>query len=196
MRRRELAVRTSYWSKSSAWSLKAGKTAEIARCWAMIGNSQKRLVVIGNSGSGKSTLAERVGAALKLPTYDLDLLHWEADGRKRDEAEAKALVAGVAAGETWVVEGVYGWLAEMALARATMLVWLDLSWAECREGLLHRGLRRGMAPSDHDALVAWASAYWTRETPSSFAGHDLLFRKFSGDKLRLRTRAEVSACSA
>ena len=105
-------------------------------------------------------------------------------------------MADVAAGAAWVIEGVYGWLADVALALATALVWLDLPWAECRGGLLRRGLRRGMTPSDQDALLAWASAYWTRDTPSSFAGHARLYHAFGGDKTRLRTRAEISAFSA
>jgi hypothetical protein len=159
----------------------------------MIFDLSTRLVVIGNSGSGKSTLAARVGAALELPVHDLDRFHWLDNGRKRDEAEAKELVSGVAAGSVWIIEGVCGWLAEVALSRATKLVWLDLNWAECREGLLGRGLRRGMTTDDQEALIVWAGAYWTHTTPSSFAGHERLFQTFSGAKLRLQTRAEVSA---
>jgi len=154
-------------------------------------DSVTRLVIIGNSGSGKSTLAERVGGALSLPVHDLDLLHWRADGSKREENEAKSLVADIAAGPAWVIEGVYGWLAEVALERATALIWLDLSWTECREGLLQRGLRRGMTPTDQGALLGWSGAYWTRTTPSSFVGHAQLYRFFSGHKARLRTRADM-----
>jgi len=29
----------------------------------------------------------------------------------------------------WIIEGVYGWLAEVALPRATALIWLDLPWS-------------------------------------------------------------------
>jgi adenylate kinase family enzyme len=154
-----------------------------------------RLVVIGNSGSGKSTFADRVGAALKLSVHDLDRFHWLSNGRKRDEAEAKELVSEVAAGEAWVIEGVYGWLAEVALSRATRLVWLDLTWADCRDALLSRGLRRGMSADDQKALIVWASAYWTRATPSSFAGHEKLFQTFSGKRFRLKTRAEIEGYS-
>jgi energy-coupling factor transporter ATP-binding protein EcfA2 len=149
-----------------------------------------RLVVIGNSGSGKSTFAKRIGAALNLPTHDLDVLHWHLDGRKREEGEAKALVAEVAAGTGWVIEGVWGWLVEIALARATVLVWLDLSWDECREGLLQRGPHHGMNPSDPDALLAWTNPHWDR-----LAGHAQLYSVFGGHKVRLRTRREVAAFS-
>ena len=108
----------------------------------MVPNPALHWIIIGNSGSGKSTLAERVGVALHLPVHDLDFVHWHADGRKRDETDAKVRVARIAAGDGWVIEGVYGWLAEVALPRADTLIWLDLSWDDCRAGLLARGLRR------------------------------------------------------
>ena len=159
----------------------------------MIIDLSPRWAVIGNSGSGKSTLAERVGAAMLLPIFDLDLVHWHSDGRKREEADAKARVADLAAGNGWVIEGVYGWLMDVALARARTLIWLDLSWDDCRDGLLARGLRRGMTQNDQDALLAWAQGYWTRTTPSSFTGHERLLRSFTGSKARLRSRDEVAA---
>lgn len=152
-----------------------------------------RWLIIGNSGSGKSTLAERIGQDLHLPIYDLDLVHWHRDGRKRDEGQAIARVAEIAAEDGWVIEGVYGWLAHIALARVTALIWLDLSWDECRAGLLARGLRRGMTSLDQDALLAWAEEYWTRTTPSSFTGHEGIYRTFTGSKAHLRTRIDVAA---
>lgn len=153
----------------------------------------QRWVIIGNSGAGKSTLGERVGATFQIPVHDLDLVHWHADGRKRDESDAKGLVAEIAAGDGWVIEGVYGWLAEVALSRANTLIWLDLSWDDCRSGLLARGLRRGMMPSDQMALLAWAQDYWNRTTPSSFQGHERLYRMFEGNKAHLRARDEIDA---
>jgi adenylate kinase family enzyme len=149
-----------------------------------------RAVVIGNSGSGKSTVAERIGAALSLPTHDLDVLHWRPDGRERDEGEAKALVAEVAATTGWVIEGVWASLLDVALVRATVLVWLDLSWDECREWLLQRGPHYGMNPNDHDTLRAWANAHRDR-----LAGQAQLYNGFGGQKIRLATRHEVAAFS-
>jgi adenylate kinase family enzyme len=152
-----------------------------------------RWVIIGNSGSGKSNLAMRIGAHLNIPVHDLDLIHWHTDGCKRAEAESKVLVAEIAAANDWVIEGVYGWLAEVALARATALVWLDLPWHKCREGLYARGPRRGQPLSDQDPLLMWAENYWTRTTSSSFKGHERLFDGFANPKARLKTRDASSA---
>lgn len=155
----------------------------------------QRTIIIGNGGAGKSTLAERLAALTSAPAVDLDLLHWENDGRgpKRDESAARALVHDVAAGSTWIIEGVYGWLAEVAIPRATALIWLDLPWSTCREGILARGQRRGGTAAEFAQLLTWAEAYWARTTSSSFAGHARLYDAFAGHKQRLRTRDEVAA---
>jgi adenylate kinase family enzyme len=83
-----------------------------------------RTIVIGNSGSGKSTLAASLAALANVPAIDLDLLDWEGHGygSKREEAVAREMVREAAVAPGWVIEGVYGWLAEVALPRATALI--------------------------------------------------------------------------
>ena len=154
----------------------------------------ERTVVIGNSGSGKSTLAKAVGDLAHIPTIDLDLLHWEEGsyGLKRNEDVARKMVQDIADQQRWIIEGVFGWLAEVALSKATALIWLDLPWSVCRAALLARGLRRGATSHDAAELMMWAEAYWTRQTPSSFAGHSKMFNDFSGTKLRLESREQAA----
>ena len=128
----------------------------------MVLDQNAKLVIIGNSGSGKSTVAKHIAAATGLPAHDLDLIHWHDDGSKRDEVESKALVERISSAPTWIIEGMYGWLAEVALIEATAPIWTDLIWSECRNGLLERGLRRGMTLKDQENLFAWAADYWNR----------------------------------
>src|SRR5262249_15638119 len=133
-----------------------------------------RTLVIGNSGSGKSRLAEGLGALIHAPVFDLDLIHWKDNGfgAKQDEDAARQKVANLAATEHWVIEGVYGWLAGVAGSRATALIWLDLPWEVCRDGLLARGQRRGGTEAAFSELLKWAEAYWDRQTPTSFEGQE------------------------
>jgi hypothetical protein len=45
----------------------------------------------------------------------------------------------------------------------------------------------------------WAEAYWDRQTPTSFKGHQQLFEAFSAAKLRVRNRKEADrflACNS
>jgi adenylate kinase family enzyme len=154
---------------------------------------RQRTVIIGNSGSGKSTFADSLAALTHVPVIDLDSLHWEDDGYriKREEEVAKRLVRDAAAAPRWIIEGVYGWLAEIALPRASALVWLDLPWSMCRESLILRSQQRGGKEVGFADLLRWAEAYWERQTPSSFTGHSRLFENFVGTKWKLRNREEV-----
>ena len=83
----------------------------------------ERTVVIGNSGSGKSTLAEAMAKLARVPVIDLDLLHWEGDsyGSKRNEHVARRMVLEVSNQPRWIIEGAFGWLAEVAIPKATAL---------------------------------------------------------------------------
>jgi adenylate kinase family enzyme len=154
----------------------------------------ERTVVIGNGGSGKSRLAHAIADKLHVPAIDLDHVHWEEGGygARRDESVARRLVAEASAEHAWVIEGVYGWLARVALPRATALIWLDLPWEACRAGLMDRGLRRNMTEADHAALIAWSAEYWTRDNANSYHGHLRLFEAFGGAKCRLQSRPEVN----
>ena len=154
----------------------------------------ERTVVIGNSGSGKSTLAEAMADLAHIPVIDLDLLHWEGDGygSKRNEHVARRMVLEVSNQPRWIIEGAFGWLAEVAIPKATALIWLDFPWSLCRAGLLARGLRRGATSQDAGELMEWAEAYWTRQTSTSFAGHSKIFDEFSGTKLRLESREQAA----
>ena len=158
----------------------------------------QRTVIIGNSGAGKSALAENLAASIHVPVIDLDLLNWEGNGygRKRDEDAARRMTLEVSTQPLWIIEGVYGWLAEVALLRATALIWLDFPWSLCRAGLLARSPRRGATDQDTVELLKWAETYWNRQTPSSFAGHSRMFANFASTKFRLETREQATTLLA
>ena len=151
-----------------------------------------RVVIIDNSGSGKTTLARQLECRVGGRRTDLDHIHWlDQVGTKRGEEDAKSRVIALAAEENWIIEGVFGWLAEVALPRASMLIWLDMSPQVCRNSIATRGPWRDATAEQHAGLLAWAAAYWHRTTSSSFAGHQALFANFPRAKIRLSDRAEV-----
>ena len=84
---------------------------------------------------------------VEISIIDLDEIHWQGDtyGSKREEKEARDMVAERASHPAWIIEGVYGWLASVALPRATALIWLDLPWEQFRAGLIERGPRRNIS---------------------------------------------------
>ncbi len=153
-----------------------------------------RTLILGNSGSGKSWLATRMAQVLGARAIDLDVIHWEPGGYgvPRDKHAAIGMVRQDASGPTWVIEGVYGWLAQEVLSRTMVLIWLDIPLAQCLANLQQRGQRHGGDTASFNALLAWAADYEERQTSSSFAGHARIFTAFPGTKLRFLSREDVT----
>jgi adenylate kinase family enzyme len=159
-----------------------------------------RIVIIGNSGSGKTYLGQRLSDQFGHPLIHLDELFWEPGGFavKRPKPLVFADVSRLAQGERWIVEGVFGELAQEFCPRADQLIWLDLDWAACERSLLQRGSQSATqqdqqaAEASFERLLAWAAAYPHRDGPRSQRGHRLIFEQFQGDKTRLTTRPDVA----
>jgi len=164
----------------------------------------ERIVVIGNSGSGKTYLAQTLSRCFHLEIIHLDKLFWEPGGfnKKRPIDVVYAEIATLVQGQSWVVEGVFGELAQEFCPKADCLIWLDVDWATCSTSLLNRGsessqqLDAQLAEENFTKLLRWASDYWQRQDLRSYHGHASLFDQFCGQKIRLRTRDEVNALIA
>lgn len=152
-----------------------------------------RTLILGNSGAGKSWLSMRLAEACGTEAIDLDDIHWKPVGYNvaHDKRLAIEAVRQVAAGPAWIIEGIYGWLAQEAVPRATALIWLDVPVDECVANLRQRGLRRGGNEASFMELLAWASDYPQRQTSSSFAGHERSFTAFPSQKLRLSSKKDM-----
>ncbi len=154
----------------------------------------ERVVIIGNGGAGKSWLAGRIAAQRGTRPIELDAIHWEPGGFnvKREPGAAIEAVRAASLENGWVIEGVYGRLAEVALPRATGLIWLDIAEAECAGNLSGRDIKSGESEESRNALLQWVSEYRTRGNANSFLGHERLFSGFDGAKLILHSRDEIT----
>jgi adenylate kinase family enzyme len=73
-----------------------------------------KTIIIGNSGSGKTWLANRLAANTETPVIHLDELFWQPGGfdQKRPLSEVERLIEQSKQRPSWIVEGVFGELAE------------------------------------------------------------------------------------
>lgn len=158
-----------------------------------------KLIIIGNSGSGKTWLATRLAAAAKTPVVHLDEIFWQPGGfnQKRSREEVDRLIAETKQGTSWIVEGVFGELAKRYFDEAELLIWLDIDREVCKARLLARGseskshLGRAQSEKGLAELIEWASNYFDRDGPRSFAGHKNLLDRFPGRKVHIRSQEEV-----
>jgi adenylate kinase family enzyme len=158
-----------------------------------------KVIIVGNSGSGKTWLGMRAAAVLGIPHVQLDAVFWEPGGfnRKRRISDVEACLGKIQASPSWLAEGVFGHLADALVPFADTLVYVDLSWEECRKNLESRGsessaqLDPESAERNFRSLLEWASCYETRDSKASMKYHHLLFERFPGDRYKLQNRREV-----
>lgn len=103
-----------------------------------------RILVKGGSGAGKSTLARALADHYGLPYVELDALHHGPDWIPTPEAQFRQLVeTSLNDARGWVVDGNYdSKLGCTAVARAELIVWLDLPLATKLSRLARRTASR------------------------------------------------------
>lgn len=109
----------------------------------------QRVLVIGSPGAGKSTLAHAVAERTDLPLFHLDQMFWLPGWVERDRDAGRAELAGVLAGERWIIDGNYGSTMPQRVARADTVIWLDYPTSLCLARVFKRWWQyRGRARPD------------------------------------------------
>jgi adenylate kinase family enzyme len=160
-----------------------------------------KTVIVGNSGSGKTWLANRLAVDAGCEVVHLDDLFWEPGGFdcKRNPADVERLIATTKSLDQWIVEGVFGELAERYLDDASCIIWLDIAWDTCKARLERRGseskrhLGREQSEDGLRRLIGWAASYDSRTDLRSHSGHKEMFDNFPGRRIYLSTEASVQA---
>lgn len=130
----------------------------------------KRIMIIGQPGSGKSTLAASLGKITGLPVYHIDKeVHWLPNWVERDRTEKARLCAEIHAKEKWIFEGGHSSTWNERLARADMLIWLDLPlwlryWRVITRTIKHYGKSRHDLPKDCPEHFSWEFIYFIWRT--------------------------------
>lgn len=164
----------------------------------------RRVLIAGCSGSGKSTLARALADRWGVPHHELDALHHGPGWVPRPEFAAD--VAAFAATDEWVAEWQYGSVRPLLLARATLVVWLDLPRSRVFGQLLRRTIRRRLrrtvlwngnvepplwtAFTDREHILRFAVGAYPRHRRRMLA---LLDAGHGPPVVRLRSRREVRA---
>lgn len=102
----------------------------------------KRIVIFGNSGSGKSTYAKDQSAILDCSHMDLDTVAWDSGAetptRRSLEVSRLDILTFINSECSWVVEGCYADLLEIAMVHATEIIFLNPGTEACVENARNR----------------------------------------------------------
>ena len=93
-----------------------------------------KILIFGNSGSGKSTLAKTLCGIHGLAHLDLDTLAWEATvspERKPLDESGEEIESFINSNESWVIEGCYTDLLELAEVNANEIIFMNLPVEAC-----------------------------------------------------------------
>jgi adenylate kinase family enzyme len=153
----------------------------------------QRILIFGNGGTGKTWLAREMSEILRRPAIHLDDLRWAQGqyGVARDNQSVLNEVVEAGKADHWLI-GVFGWLANAVVGKATTLIWIDLPEEDCVANITARGIQGGGSEEGFRDLLNWVRDYRERENSStSYASHRKLFDTYQGNKLLLKSRSEV-----
>jgi adenylate kinase family enzyme len=161
----------------------------------------KRILIIGNSGSGKSWLGRTLSQKMNIPLFHMDHIRWDQSGYeiRRSASDINKDLDSIKKRNQWILEGVFGKMAEVCLSFSTLLVWLDLPWEECKKNLLSRGpqFEDYLNPREKEKalkeLIEWASEHESRSDANSWGFFNDLYNEFEHEKVCLHNREEEMA---
>lgn len=155
-----------------------------------------RIAITGNAGSGKTHLGQLLACMTRYTYVSLDKIYWEDDSFaiQREPIEAKLMLRRQIDGRKWIAEGVYGNL--LHLLRPQALIWLDLSWTDCLNGIERRVEELKHSTEKTAAFVSWAESYGRRSNSTSRKAHLAIYKSHAGPKWRLISRSEIDHFSA
>ncbi|MCL6572878.1 MAG: topology modulation protein [Bacillus sp. (in: Bacteria)] len=104
----------------------------------------KRIMVIGiSAGVGKSTFARKLGEALGINVYHLDVLYWKPNWVEASNEEFSRAQQGIVIQNQWIIEGNYNNTFEIREEHADTIIYLELPLYIC----LYRVIKRRITNS-------------------------------------------------
>ncbi len=161
----------------------------------------KRVLIFGNSGSGKSTLAQHLCSAEQLPHLDLDTLAWKPVSppeRKPISESRQEILNFIDVSDSWVIEGCYSDLLEIAEPFSTEIIFLNLPIEACIENAQHRPWEphkyknKEEQDSNLGMLIEWIAQYPKRTDTFSKSSHTRLYDQYAGKKTMYTSNDQAS----
>jgi adenylate kinase family enzyme len=161
----------------------------------------KRIAIVGCSGGGKSTLARALGPALDLPIVHVDAVFWQPGWTESDRETFRAALDAALSGDRWISDGNFPSVADITLARADTIIWIDQPIALCLWRAVWRALtaygrtRADLAPGCPERIDFAFYHYILTWNRSSRPRVEIAIDSFGAhaELIRLRSDREIAA---
>ncbi|MGI4851738.1 MAG: hypothetical protein ACRYGR_07330 [Janthinobacterium lividum] len=159
----------------------------------------KGIIIIGTSGSGKTWTGKTLSKLCNIPIFHMDQIWWEPGNfnRVRSVQNIEKDMENIVCQKEWILEGVFGMIAEKAAPFATHLLWLNLTWHDCRTNIMARGPQFSQPSTIEEQnialenLIEWASTHYSRDEKNSEKFFKDIFNEFSHEKICIYNRDQV-----
>ena len=159
----------------------------------------QRILIIGNSGSGKTWTGKTLSRLYNIPIFHMDQIWWEPGNfnHVRSVEIIEKDIENIICQKEWILEGVFGMMAEKAAPFATHLLWLDLTWQDCKTNIMARGPQFSQSSTIEEQdialenLIEWASTHDSRDDKNSKKFFKNIFNEFSYKKVRVHNRSQI-----
>ena len=101
-----------------------------------------RIAIIGNCGSGKTALSKQLNTFFELPVYHLDDLFWETDWTPTESTVWKHKMDTLVSKDKWIIDGTFEDTLSLRLARADLVIFLDIPLWRCLWRVIVRDIKR------------------------------------------------------
>ncbi|MFV0544224.1 MAG: AAA family ATPase [Marinicella pacifica] len=162
----------------------------------------RKILIFGNSGSGKTTLAKSLCQSQGFVHLDLDTLAWEETQppvRKSLSASKKDIDQFIKTNDSWVIEGCYTDLLELAEPHSNEIIFMNLSIEMCilnaksRPWEPHKYKSKQAQDNNLNMLIDWISQYTNRDDTFSLLAHQNFYNNYSGKKRIISTNQKSAA---
>ncbi|MNW47031.1 topology modulation protein [compost metagenome] len=86
-----------------------------------------KIMIIGSSGSGKSTFSRKLGEALNISVYHLDVYFWKPGWVETPREEWIEFNKQLVMKQKWIIDGYYGSTMDIRVHAADVIIYFDLS---------------------------------------------------------------------
>jgi adenylate kinase family enzyme len=110
----------------------------------------KKIIIAGLPGAGKTTISKVLSETFNLPIINTDSYCFDSNWKRKKREDIIDIIETLVSGEEWIIDGMYGDIAERFLRCADLVIYIRISLFTTLMNLIRRKLRHLMHRKAHN----------------------------------------------